>query len=84
MEPAPEPSDIIWSNIAYSPEEIEYKAYLTSLGFYYGLLFWGTVLALVAALSNLKNLQKFFPFLKNLDEASYALLQPLFSNVLRT
>ena len=54
VEPAPEPSDVIWANIQRKPEEIEYKAYLTSLAFYYGLLFWGSVLALVAAMSNLQ------------------------------
>ena len=38
------------------------------------MLFWGTVLAFIAAVSNLSNLEKYLPFIGNLNPVLYSLL----------
>ncbi len=40
-----------------------------------GLLFWGVVMAFIAAVSNLSNLATYLPFLNDLDSVSYAVLE---------
>jgi hypothetical protein len=77
VSPAPEPNEILWKNIGVTPARSENMAYFTSLGFYYGLFFWGSILAFISALSNLSNLEPFLPFLSYLDASTYALLQGL-------
>lgn len=39
-----------------------------------GLIFWGSLISVVTALSNLETLEEYFPFIEHLDSASYALL----------
>lgn len=72
---APPPSDIIWDNMSASTEHTESVAFVTSLMYYTGLLFWSAVLAFISAISNLKNLETYLTFLKSLDDTSYAFLQ---------
>jgi sensor histidine kinase YesM len=74
---APAPEDIIWTNIGVVPEYTENVSYITSLFFTYGLLFWGVVMAFIAAISNLNNLETYLPFLEDLDPTWYALLEGL-------
>lgn len=75
IQPAPAPSDIVWSNMDASTEHTESVAFFTSLMYYGGLLFWSVVLAFISLISNLSYLQKYLPFLKSLDTTSYAFLQ---------
>jgi hypothetical protein len=72
--PAPAPSDLIWSNIATPPAHTEKVAAVTSVVYRLGLLFWGLVLAFIAAVSTLSNLAKFLPFVNSLDPVSYAII----------
>jgi hypothetical protein len=72
---APEPRDIVWNNMSSSTEHTESMVFLTSAMYYGGLLFWSAILAFIAAISNLSNLETYFPFLNNLSESSYAVLQ---------
>jgi calcium permeable stress-gated cation channel len=67
-------SEIIWSNLPYSSKEMEKGQNIETALFRVGLLFWGTILALIAAISNLETLEKYIPFLKNLDPVSYSVL----------
>eukprot|EP01033_Poteriospumella_lacustris_P000880 gene880-633_t len=75
VQPAPAPSDIVWANMDASTEHTEGVAFLTSLMYYGGLLFWSIVLTFISLISNLSYLQKYLPFLKSLDTTSYAFLQ---------
>lgn len=72
---APAPSDIIWNNSFASTEHTESMSFFTSMLYYTGLIFWATVLAFIAAISNLSTLETYLPFLKQLDSTSYAILQ---------
>jgi hypothetical protein len=73
--PAPAPSDIIWNNASASTDHTEQMSFLTSILYYAGLIFWATVLAFIAAISNLSTLETYLPFLKQLDTTTYAILQ---------
>jgi calcium permeable stress-gated cation channel len=67
-------SEIIWSNLPYSTKEMEHGQNIESTLFRIGLLFWGTILAFIAAISNLNTLEKYLPFLKSLDDITYSIL----------
>lgn len=73
--PAPAHKDIIWQNMSASTEHTESVSFFTSMMYYAGLIFWSAILAFIAAISNLSNLEKYFPALKSLDETTYAILQ---------
>lgn len=72
---SPAPTDIVWSNMDASTEHTESVAFLTSLMYYGGLLFWSIILTFISLISNLSYLQKYIPILKRLDTTSYAFLQ---------
>eukprot|EP01034_Spumella_vulgaris_P024035 gene24035-30331_t len=74
---APAPEDIIWTNIGTAPEYTENIEYTTSIFFSSGLMFWGVVMAFIAAISNLATLATYLPFLNSLNTRQYALLQGL-------
>jgi hypothetical protein len=75
VTPAPAPSTIVWANVGVTPRYTRIVSSFTSGLFYVGLLFWAAILAFVAAISSLSNLERFLPFLKQLDPASKAILQ---------
>jgi hypothetical protein len=72
--PAPEPSDIIWSNIntpvlyTNTVSTFTYMAYVT------GFLFWGSVIAFIAALSSVDNLSKYLTFINDMPNQDVAVL----------
>lgn len=72
--PAPAPNDVVWANIGTKVAHTEYVSSITSVVYYMGLLFWGVVLAFIAAVSTLSNLEKFLPFVKQLDPVTYAII----------
>eukprot|EP00981_Chlorochromonas_danica_P011965 scaffold4358_cov177-Ochromonas_danica.AAC.19 len=74
-QPAPTPEDILWLNIGTAPAYTKNAEYATSVFFNSGLLFWGVVMAFIAAVSNLSNLVTYLPFLADLDTVSYAVLE---------
>jgi hypothetical protein len=74
---APPPSDIIWDNTSASTTHTETLAFISSCFYYAGLAFWTAILAFIAAVSNLENLETYLPFISDLDSASYALLEGL-------
>lgn len=74
ITPAPSTEDIIWENLTVTTKQQQRGQHLTSMIFTGGMLFWGSVLAFIAAISNLSNLQKYLPFIKNLDPVLYSLL----------
>jgi hypothetical protein len=74
ISPAPSTEDIIWENLTATAQQQQHGQHLTSMIFSGGMLFWGSVLAFIAAISNLSNLQKYLPFIKNLDPVLYSLL----------
>ena len=73
--PATNPQDIIWANIPASLDYIRAASLITKIALYTGVLFWAVILAFISAISSLSNLQKYLPFLADLDPVSYALLQ---------
>jgi len=73
--PSPSPQNIIWANTATSLDYIRSSASATRVVYNMGLLFWGLILAFVAAVSSLSNLETFLPFLKSLPAFIYALLE---------
>eukprot|EP01034_Spumella_vulgaris_P024588 gene24588-30954_t len=72
--PAPAPKDIIWANVGARPDYTKRVASTTSLVYMVGLMFWGVIMAFIAAISNLTNLAKYLPFVNSLDPVSYAIL----------
>lgn len=72
---SPAPTDIVWTNMDVSTEHTEGVAFVTSLMYYAGLIFWSLILTFISLISNLSYLEKYLPFLKELDTTSYAFLQ---------
>lgn len=72
---AQSPKDVIWSNTFASTTYCKTAAKLTKIAYITGLLFWGLILASIAGISQLSNLEKIFPFLKQLDPTTYSILQ---------
>lgn len=75
--PAPEPNDIVWSNITVPLRYIEESMNVTHAMYLAGILFWAVVLAFIAALSNLENLDNYLPFIKDMDPVLYAIVAGL-------
>lgn len=74
VSPMGSKSEIIWSNLPHSTKDMEHGQNIESTIFRIGLLFWGTILAFIAAISNLSTLEKYLPFLKGLDDITYSIL----------
>jgi len=72
--PAPAPSDVVWKNIATQVSYTEAVSSVTTAVYYMGLMFWGLILAFIAAVSTLSNLEKYLPFVKQLDPVTYAVI----------
>lgn len=75
VSPAPQAHTVLWKNIDVSPDYTKRATIGTSAILYAGLVFWAVILALVAAISSLSNLEKYLPFLKQLHPVLYAILQ---------
>jgi hypothetical protein len=75
--PAPEPNDIVWQNITVPTRYIEESMNVTHAMYMAGILFWAGILAFIAALSNLENLEKYLPFIKSMDPVLYAIVAGL-------
>lgn len=73
--PAAAPNDIIWSNMSTPLRHTEDVAYFTAATYYCGLFFWSLVMAFIAALSNVSTLERYLPFMKNMNGYVYAILQ---------
>lgn len=73
--PAPAPSNIVWENIDAALSYIRVASMGTRAVLDAGLAFWALILAFISAISSLSNLEKYLPFLKQLDPISYALLE---------
>jgi hypothetical protein len=63
------------NNTTATLAHIQNTSILTTLCYYLGIGFWGAILSFIAAISSLSNLEKYLPFLKNLDPFLYALLE---------
>lgn len=74
---APSLADIEWTNMHWTTANVEKGKFITSGVFSLGILFWGSVLAFIAAISNLSNLEKYLPFVGNLDPVLYAIVAGL-------
>jgi calcium permeable stress-gated cation channel len=73
--PADAPQNIIWNNVFVRYDQVRYSLSIAHAAYYVGLIFWATIVSTVAAFSQLSNLEKFLPFLKQLDDESKALLE---------
>ena len=73
--PAAAPADIVWENISKSLQSIKARTMLTTYILTSGVLFWASVLATVAFISQLSTLEEYLPFIKNLNPVLYSLLQ---------
>lgn len=73
--PAPAPNDVIWANMSAPLTHTEDIAYFTAAAYYSGLFFWSLVMAFIAALSNVSTLEKYVPFMHNMNGYTYAVLQ---------
>jgi hypothetical protein len=74
---APEPNDIVWHNITVPIRYIEESMNVTHAMYIAGILFWAGILAFIAALSNLENLDNYLPFIKSMDPVLYAIVAGL-------
>ena len=72
--PASAPSDIIWENISCDSQVSSHITTMSSIALTWGFLFWGAVLAFVAAASSLQNLESLIPALNDLDDTTKAVL----------
>jgi hypothetical protein len=77
VTPAGPSTEIIWANLPYTTKYQEGGKATTKTVFTAGMLFWGTVLAFIGAISNLEALEKYLPFIKDLDATTYSLLAGL-------
>ncbi len=75
--PAPEPKDIVWSNIAVTPQFTKEAENVTTTMYCVGMGFWALVLAFISALSNLNNLKTYLPFIESMDPVLYSLVAGL-------
>jgi hypothetical protein len=73
--PAPAPSDLLWANISTEPKSIEVISSYTGIMYKAGLLFYGLILAFIAAVSTLSNLETFLPFISSLDPVSKSIIE---------
>jgi hypothetical protein len=73
--PAHAPHDTVWPNISKTLGAIHVSSMLTGYMFSAGVMFWASVLAFIAFVSQLSTLEKYLPFLKQLDPVTYSLLQ---------
>lgn len=70
----PSPKEIIWSNVGANIDATRGVASITKCVYIAGLIFWAVILAFIAAVSTLSNLEAFLPFIKQLDPVSYSIL----------
>jgi hypothetical protein len=74
VTPATNPDNIIWNNIYISRHICKHGETVVKIIFTSGILFWGTVIAFIAAISNLSTLEKYLPFVGHLNPTVYSLL----------
>lgn len=55
---------------------------ISGIIFRLGLIFWGSLISVVTAMSNMETLEEYFPFIEDLDSFTYALLAGLLPVVL--
>jgi hypothetical protein len=72
--PAPAPEDLLWGNLLHSTRHTHQGQMLSSSVFRLGLVFWGSLISFVTAMSNLGTLEEYLPFIEDLDDVSYSLL----------
>ena len=78
---APAPSDILWDSISFSAIYTNYASIVTTVILYAGLLFWGSIIAFVAAVSTLETLSTYLPFINDLNPVLYSLIAGLLPGV---
>ena len=71
---APSPGDLVWQNVPVSLAYIENSTRFTSGIKYAGIFCWGLVIAVIAAINNIHNLERYIPGVRNLSAVSYNLL----------
>ena len=74
---APAPSDILWDSVSFSAIYTNYASIVTSAILFAGLLFWGSIIVFVAAVSTLSTLSTYLPFINDLDPVLYSLIAGL-------
>ena len=72
--PAPDPEDVIWNNLRYSTKQSAQGHMLSTTILRAGLIFWGSLISFVTALSNLETLEEYLPFIENFNEITYAIV----------
>lgn len=75
VKPIDSPNHILWQNIDATLDYIRNISMVTKAVFIAGLIFWAAIIAFIASVSQISTLEKFLPFLKQLDPVSYSLLQ---------
>ncbi|CAE7435196.1 RSN1 [Symbiodinium microadriaticum] len=77
VQPAGPSTEIIWENLSYSSKQAAGGKSVTKTVFTAGMVFWGSVLVFIGAISNLESLEKYLPFIEDLDSTTYSLLAGL-------
>ena len=77
VTPAGPSSEILWENLPYSTAQRAGGKSMTRTLFTAGMIFWGSVLTFIGAISNLDSLQKYLPFIEDMDPTTYSLLAGL-------
>ena len=75
--PAPCPEELLWSNLRYSTQHSEKGQVVSGIIFRLGLVFWGSLISVVTAMSNLQKLEEYFPFIEDMNPVIYAILAGL-------
>lgn len=55
---APNPHDVVWSNIALPEDQIKLRSYISNIILIFGVLFWTSIVGFIATISNLESLQE--------------------------
>jgi hypothetical protein len=76
---APNPNDVIWSNVSIPSKQIEIRRSIADSTLIVGAFFWSLVVAFISALANLESISQEIPALQNY---SNTILYKFFNNYL--
>ena len=68
---APNPSDIIWENVAIPQQQINIRHNIADGTLIVGALFWSVVVGFITTISNLESLSQQFPWIQTYSNTSF-------------
>ena len=67
-QPAPNPRDILWRNIAVPLKQLSLRKDTAGFGLVFGAIFWSLVVTFITTISNLQDIQKSYPWLEKYSD----------------